>query len=130
MDDIINDFELAKLAMNNAHDSYSNYKVGAVLTTKSGKKYTGCNISNHGIQSICAERVAFVKAISEGEKVFERIAIVGGENTQELQECLPCGYCRQFMSEFVDENFKVYTLNKDKIKEYNMAELLPYRFEI
>lgn len=130
MDDIIKDFELAKLTMNNAHDSYSNYKVGAVLTAKSGKKYTGCNISNHGIQSICAERVAFVKAISEGEKAFERITIVGGENTQELQECLPCGYCRQFMSEFVDENFKVYTLNKDKIKEYTMAELLPYRFEI
>lgn len=130
MNDIIKDFELAKLARNNAHDSYSNYKVGAVLTAKSGKKYTGCNISNHGIQSICAERVAFVKAISEGEKAFERIAIVGGENTYELQECFPCGYCRQFMSEFVDENFKVYTLNKDKIKEYTMAELLPYRFEI
>lgn len=70
-------FELAKYTRENAHDPYTNYKVGAVLLTKSGKKYTGCNIANHGIQSICAERVAFAKAISEGEKDFEKIAIIG-----------------------------------------------------
>ena len=130
MNEIKNDFELAKKVMQNARDSYSNYKVGAVLTAKSGEKYTGCNIANHGIQSICAERVAFVKAISEGEKVFERIVIVGGENEQHLQECLPCGYCRQFMSEFVDKDFRVYTLDGDTIKDYLLCELLPYGFSL
>jgi len=130
MNDIINDFELAKEAMKNSHDPYTDYHVGAVLTAKSGKKYTGCNVANHGIQSICAERVAFVKAISEGEREFERIVVVGGTSVEDLNECLPCGYCRQFMSEFVDENFKVYTLDGDKVKEYLINELLPYGFEI
>ena len=57
--------ELAKKVSKNAYTPYSNFKVGAVLKTKQGKLYTGCNIENHGIMSICAERVAFVKALSE-----------------------------------------------------------------
>ena len=96
------------------------------MVTKSGKKYTGCNIANHGIQSICAERVAFAKAISEGEKSFERIVIVGGETIDTLEECLPCGYCRQFMSEFVAQDFKIVTIEK----EYTLQELLPYKFNL
>ncbi len=128
MNEIKEDFELAKKAMLNAHDPYSDFKVGAVLTTKNGKKYTGCNIANQGIQSICAERVAFVKAISEGESDFLRIVIVGGKDSQHLQETLPCGYCRQFMSEFTKEDFKIYTLGEDSIKEYSIKELLPYGF--
>lgn len=128
MNEIKEDFELAKKAMLNAHDPYSDFKVGAVLTTKNGKKYTGCNIANQGIQSICAERVAFVKAISEGESDFLRIVIVGGKDSEYLQETLPCGYCRQFMSEFTKEDFKIYTLGEDSIKEYSIKELLPYGF--
>lgn len=128
MNEIKEDFELAKKAMLNAHDPYSNFKVGAVLTTKNGKKYTGCNIANQGIQSICAERVAFVKAISEGETDFLRIVVVGGKDSEHLQETLPCGYCRQFMSEFTKEDFKIYTLGEDSIKEYSIKELLPYGF--
>lgn len=130
MNEIKEDFELAKKAMLNAHDPYSNFKVGAVLTTKNGKKYTGCNIANQGIQSICAERVAFVKAISEGETDFLRIVVVGGKDSEHLQETLPCGYCRQFMSEFTKEDFKIYTLGEDSIKEYSIKELLPYGFVI
>lgn len=130
MNDINLDFELAKKAMQNAYDPYSNYKVGAVLTTKSGNKYIGCNVANHGIQSICAERVAFVKAISEGEKDFEKIVIVGGSDENNLEKCVPCGYCRQFMSEFVDENFKIYSVDGETVREYSMAEMLPYGFEI
>ena len=130
MNEIESDFELAKRAMRNAHEPYNHYKVGAVLTAKSRKKYTGCNIANHGIQSICAERVAFVKAISEGERDFERIVIVGGKENESLEECLPCGYCRQFMNEFVDENFKIYAKDREEIKSYSISELLPHGFEL
>ena len=77
INDVKQDLELATKMQSNSHEPYNNFYVGAVLTAKSGKKYTGCNIANHGIQSICAERVAFVKAISEGEKEFESIAVVG-----------------------------------------------------
>lgn len=123
-------FELAKKVRENAHEPYCNYKVGAVLKTKNGKFYTGCNVANGGIQSICAERVAFVKAISEGEKDFESIAVIGGPENGELEECLPCGYCRQFMSEFVQGNFKIYSQTKEYIREYTLDELLPYKFKL
>ena len=123
-------FGLAKLARENAHEPYCNYNVGAALKTKNGKIYTGCNVSNYGIQSICAERVAFVKAISEGEREFESIVVVGGHKNGNLEECLPCGYCRQFMNEFVQDNFKVYTENGDKVNEYTLDDLLPNRFKL
>ena len=121
------EIKIAKIAMGNACCPYSNFKVGAVLKTKSGKIYSGCNIENHGIQSICAERVAFVKALSEGEKEFESILVISSSN----EECLPCGYCRQFMSEYVNDDFKIYTVDKDNnIKEYTIKELLPHSFDI
>ena len=125
------DLELAKKTRFNACSPYSNYQVGAVLRTKSGRIYTGCNIENHCIQSICAERTAFVKALSEGEREFECITIVGAKKGEEQAEmCMPCGYCRQFMSEFVDNNFKVCSVDKDNnIKELTIRELLPYGFE-
>ena len=124
-------FEKAKNVMNNAHSPYSNFCVGAALVTKQGKVYTGCNIENHGIMSICAERVAFLKAISEGEKDFDYIVVVAGKGNGELEPTTPCGYCRQFMSEFVSKDFKIYGLDKDgKFKEYNMGELLPENFSI
>ncbi len=107
------------------------YKVGAVLKTKSGKLYTGCNVDNQGIQSICAERTAFVKAISEGESEFESILIVGGNiNKDKLDRCLPCGYCRQFMSEFVNDDFKIFCYDGNEVFEYTMGELLPNSFKL
>ena len=119
----------AKLARSNSYSPYSKYSVGAALLTKSGKLYRGSNIENHGIMSICAERTAFLKAISEGEKDFESIAVVIGEHDKESQGVTPCGYCRQFMSEFVKPDFKVYTLAQDGgIVEYKMNELLPHGF--
>ena len=69
--------ETAKKARENAYTPYTNYKVGCALLTKSGKIFSGCNIENDGIMSICAERVAFSKAISEGEKDFECILVLG-----------------------------------------------------
>ena len=69
-------FNLAKEAANNAHSPYSDFMVGAALIANSGKVYTGCNIENQGIQGICSERVAFAKAISEGEREFKAIFVV------------------------------------------------------
>ncbi len=130
MENLENDVILANEVQKKSYSPYSNFRVGAVLTTKSGKKYTGCNIENGGIQSICAERVAFCKAISEGEKEFESILVVGGKKDKENNKCLPCGYCRQFMREFTDNNFKIYNAYKGKIDEYKMKELLPDSFDL
>lgn len=124
------DIELAKRARLNSYSPYSNYQVGCALRTKDGKVYTGCNVENNGIQSICAERTAFVKAISEGEKEFDSITIIGGKkDVLSFKECLPCGYCRQFISEFVDKDFKIYTLDGNDVKEYTISDLLPYSFK-
>lgn len=121
--------ENAKMARMNSHSPYSNVSVGAALLTASGKVYKGCNIENHGIMSICSERTAFLKAISEGEKEFVSIAVVMGEHGKEPHGATPCGYCRQFMSEFVNQDFKVYTLDQNgNIVEYTMEELLPHSF--
>ena len=126
------DIELAKTARKNAYAPYSNFTVGACLRCKDGSTYLGCNIENNGIQSICAERTAFVKALSEGKRDFESITIVGAPINEETNEkCMPCGYCRQFMSEFVDKDFKIYVVDKnDKAEEYTINELLPNSFKI
>ena len=84
------DIELAKKARLNACSPYSNFQVGSALRTKSGKVYTGCNIENHGIQGICSERTAFAKALSEGEREFESITIVGSFKGEEPKgKCMP-----------------------------------------
>ena len=125
------DIEIANKARFNAYSPYSNFEVGAALRTKGGKVYTGCNIENHGIQGICAERVAFAKALSEGEREFESITIVGAKKDEiPTGKCMPCGYCRQFMSEFVDKDFKVIVVNNDdSTEEFTIDELLPNSFE-
>ena len=127
------DIEIAKKARLNSCSPYSNFQVGATLRTKSGKIYYGCNIENHGIQGICAERTAFAKALSEGEREFDSITVVGAKKGEEPSEkCMPCGYCRQFMSEYVDKDFKVYVVKdkNDNIEEYTIDQLLPFRFEL
>ena len=128
----IEDIELAKKARMNSYSPYNKFNVGCVLRTKSGKIYTGCNIDNHGLLSICAERTAFVKALSEGEKEFECITVVGAPTGEEpTDKCVPCGYCRQFMSEFVDANFKIYITDKDNnVEELTINDLLPYSFKL
>lgn len=130
MIDFTDNIKYANSVRERAHAKTSKYTVGAVLVTKNGNRYLGCNIENDGIQSICAERVAFCKAISEGEKYFESILIVGGPEGKEPEKCLPCGYCRQFMSEFVDKDFKVYNYYENKVDEYTIGELLPYSFKL
>ena len=128
--------EIAERASNMAYCPYSNFCVGAALLTKDGTIYSGCNIENDGIQSICAERVAFAKAISEtGENSkpenYVTIMVVAHKKDSEiLLESLPCGYCRQFMSEFVNSDFKILTYKNEEIVEYKISELLPYNFKL
>lgn len=126
-----NAIKSCKYALETSYAPYSNYHVGAALVSKNGKIYSGCNVENHGIMSICAERVAFTKAISEGEKDFDYIVICGGKDLNNLDNCLPCGYCRQFISEFVDNNFKIYALGpNDEITPYSIKDLLPHNFSL
>lgn len=126
-----NSIKICKSAFEASYAPYSNYHVGAALVCKNGKIYSGCNIENHGIMAICAERVAFTKAISEGEKDFDYIVVCGGKDLETLEDCLPCGYCRQFMSEFVNSKFKVYALGpNEKITPYSMSDLLPHNFSL
>lgn len=120
----------ARQAMQNAYVPYSGFKVGAALLTKSGKVYTGCNIENAAYSpSNCAERTAFFKAVSEGEKEFTAIAIVGGLNGKIKGYCPPCGVCRQVMTEFCKDDFIIILgRDDDEYKSYTLPELLPVRF--
>ena len=117
-----------------SYTPYSNFKVGAALLTKSGKIYTGCNIENASYTPTnCAERTAFFKAVSEGQKEFDAIAIVGGKADAIGEFCAPCGVCRQVMMEFCDpKEFKIYLAkdknNLDDYIEYTLEEILPLGF--
>jgi len=126
---MIEDINKAKEVRLKSYSPYSNYQVGACLRCKDGSIYTGCNVENDGIQSICAERCAFVKAISDGKREFESIAIVGApKGTDPVDKCVPCGYCRQFISEFVDNDFKIILEDKGNIITYTISDLLPDSF--
>ena len=107
----MNDKELITAAFNameKAYAPYSGYKVGAALLCKNGKLFTGCNIENASYTpTVCAERTAFFKAVSEGEREFEKIAVVGGKDGNVTDTFMPCGVCRQVMTEFCKADFTV-----------------------
>lgn len=110
---------------------YSGYQVGAALLTQEGKLYTGCNIENAAYTPTnCAERTAFFKAVSEGERHFEAIAIVGSPAGEVTQFAWPCGVCRQVMMEFCDpEGFTVITAKSETdYRKKTLKELLPESF--
>lgn len=95
--------ELAIGQLQYSYTPYSGFKVGAALLTKDGKFYTGCNIENAAFTPTnCAERTAFFKAVSEGEREFRAICIVGGKDGVLTEYAAPCGVCRQVMMEFCD----------------------------
>ena len=128
------DRELLKLsieAMQKSYSPYSGCKVGAALLSKSGKAYLGCNIENASFTpTVCAERTAFFKAISEGETEFEKIAIVGGKGGKIDGMFAPCGVCRQVMSEFCDDDFEIIMVTgEDSFEKATLSEILPYRFK-
>jgi cytidine deaminase len=115
----------AVAALKNSHSPFSHFPVGAALLTKSGKIFTGCNIesSSYGL-TICAERVALFKAISEGHKDFEAIAIASQSN----QSCPPCGACRQVLWDFAQDIDVLLVENHKDFQKFKIAELLPKAF--
>jgi cytidine deaminase len=116
---------IAMKAKENAYVPYSNFRVGAALLTKDGRIYTGCNVENASFGATnCAERTAIFKAVSEGNRDFEAIAV----NADMEQLTYPCGICRQVMVEF-SKDLKLYISNKHgDYKEYTLNELLPGAF--
>ena len=116
-------------AMRNAYAPYSRYQVGAALLTKAGKIYTGCNIENAAYgPTNCAERTAFFKAVSEGERQFSAIAVVGGAEGIIRDFAPPCGVCRQVMREFCADEFEIHLWNGSEYRTCTLAELLPLSF--
>ncbi|GMQ63436.1 cytidine deaminase [Vallitalea maricola] len=110
-----------------AYVPYSKFKVGAAVITKGGKIYTGCNIENASFGATnCAERTALFKAVSEGDREFEAIAVVSssGDFTP------PCGICRQVLAELMPEGKIILANNNGETREYMVEDLLPVRFEL
>lgn len=123
------DTAIAQLAF--SYTPYSNFKVGAALLTKDGKIYTGCNIENAAYTPTnCAERTAFFKAVSEGERSFRAICVVGGKDGVLTEYSAPCGVCRQVMMEFCrpDEFQIILAVSREKYDVFTLRQLLPLGF--
>ena len=113
-----------------SYSPYSGFRVGAALLGESGKVYLGCNVENAAYSvTNCAERTAIFKAVSEGERAFKAIAIVGGKGDTVSEVCAPCGVCRQVLAEFCSGDLRVVLGTPDTIKAYSLAELLPLAFD-
>ncbi len=119
-------YDVARRAMKGAFAPYSKFKVGAALRTEKGEIYSGCNveISSYGL-TMCAERVALFKAVSEQKMAFDTLAIV----TELERFCPPCGACRQVLADFAPE-LKIILLNSTgESRETSMAALFPQAFD-
>ena len=119
-------FELARQTRLNAHAPYSGFQVGAALVTKSGKLVTGCNVENASYGgTVCAERIAIFKAVSEKETTFSDIVVV----TDATEPAFPCAFCLQIMAEFFDPSTQIYLADTDRIRSvHKFSELLPNPF--
>lgn len=124
--------ELAKQAMTRAYAPYSGYLVGAALLCADGTVYQGCNVENGAFSpTVCAERVALMKAVYDGYRDFAAIAVCGGKAGVITGPFPPCGVCRQTLSEFVDGDFQVYlTEEQGGVRTFAFRELLPHSFSL
>lgn len=115
-----------------SYSPYSRFQVGAALLAKDGQIFPGCNIESASYTpSNCAERTAFFKAVSQGVREFEAIAVVGGpKEAKNLDYCTPCGVCRQVMMEFCDpKSFQVIVAkNPEEYQVFTLEEILPMGF--
>ena len=120
----------AKAQLDYSYAPYSHFHGGAALLAKNGNIYTGCNIENAAYTPTnCAERTAFFKAVSEGERDFTAIALCGGLNGVVKDYCAPCGVCRQVMREFCKPDFKIILVkSEEEWKVYTLSQLLPEGF--
>ena len=117
----------AKKAMGNAYAPYSGFSVGAALLSADGEVFTGCNVENSSFgATICAERCAVLKAVSEGCTSFTKIAIVSSSDDLTY----PCGICRQFLSEFMEDGEVILCDSEGNIKEYSLDTLIPFSFTL
>ena len=124
--------KLALEAREKAYAPYSSFAVGAALLCGDGEIFMGCNIENSAFSpTVCAERTAIFKAISEGKRDFVKIAVVGGNADKEPENyCPPCGVCRQVMKEFCSADFEIIIAkNPDDYKVKTLCELLPESFD-
>jgi cytidine deaminase len=118
-------FEKAQEAAKNSYCPYSKFSVGAALLTKDGSIFTGCNVENASYGgAICAERTAFVKAVSEGHREFKAIAVCCSQDT----DCYPCGICRQFMCEFGTDLELILQSKGGLLVLTNLETILPHSF--
>ncbi len=117
-------------ARERAYAPYSNFAVGAALLCQDGTVYQGCNIECAAYPAAnCAERTAIFKAVSEGQRDFAAIAVVGGPAGQKPDSlCPPCGVCRQVMREFCGEDFNIVLWDGKEARVYTLAQMLPCSF--
>lgn len=119
--------KIAAEAQKNAHAPYSGFKVGSALFTKRGKVFTGCNVENVSYgDAICAEKVAIIKAISEGIDDFEKIVVF----SDAIKPASPCGSCRQILFEFNPDLLVIMASSKGEIVEKKIRDLLPDAFAL
>ena len=134
MNDMISNEKLVELALearNRSYAPYSHFMVGAALLTNDGKVYQGCNIENASFSpTVCAERTAFFKAISEGDREFVKIAVVGSPEGEVDRYAAPCGVCRQVMTEFCDPETCeiIFGISPEKYEVHLLKEIIPYGF--
>ena len=123
--------EIARRARALSYSPYSGVSVGAALLTESGKVFVGANIENAAYSpTVCAERVAFFRAISEGQRKFKKIAVAGGKaGADSTKKFAPCGVCRQVMAEFCDGDFEIILEGKEGAEVYTLSTLLPEAFD-
>ena len=120
---------MAVTAMDHSYSPYSGYRVGAALETSDGLTFTGCNIENASFSpTVCAERTAVFKAISEGHTKFRAIAIAGGKNGKITGIFPPCGVCRQVLAEFCSSDFLILLVKPDGYETHTLGEFLPFGF--
>ncbi|MBE6706937.1 MAG: cytidine deaminase [Ruminococcaceae bacterium] len=121
--------ELAKRSRKRAYAPYSGFSVGAALLCNDGSVYLGCNVESASFTpTCCAERVAIFSAVADGKKDFSAIAVVGGKTDgSDGERCMPCGVCRQVMSEFSDGSLDV-VLSDGTV--HKLCELLPHTFDL
>ena len=122
-------WQAALAVRKNAYAPYSGFSVGAALLADDGRIFVGCNVENAAYSPTnCAERTAVFKAVSEGEKEFSAIAIVGGKGDELAPFCAPCGVCRQVLAEFCDKDFRLVLGTPKSFTVYDFNSILPYSF--